>query len=287
VRHNKFGATGVLVPVVGQGTWKYDQVAPGDVSKVLRTGIDVGMTHIDTAEMYGSGKVEELVGRALEGHRDEVFLASKVLPYNADYKGTIRACEESLRRLRTDRLDLYMLHWPGRFSLARTLDAFRKLQNDGKILHFGVSNFDVRHLEKLDLVAAPGEIACNQVWYSLRHRSAAENRVAPACADRGISLVAYSPLESGKRPGARRSVDALDQIAAKHQATRYQIALAFLLSHGADFVIPRSADASHTRVNAAAGRIKLSQAETAIIDRAFPARFPPPRSLPITTDPWF
>ena len=281
----KFGPTDVDVPIIGQGTWKYDRVSPSQGKKTLLAGIDAGMTHIDTAEMYGTGKVEEVVGSAISGRRDDVFLVSKVLPYNADYNGTLRACEESLRRLRTDRIDLYLLHWPSRYSLAKTLDAFRKLREDGKIVHYGVSNFDRRHLTKLYELTEPGEIACNQLWYSLRHRSAVERRVAEGCAERNLAVTAYSPLDAGRFSPSRRGAETLARVASDHGATPQQVALAFLLRRAADFVIPRSLDPVHTQQNAAAAEIDLDASELDLIDNAFPVT-EPPKKLPITTDPW-
>ncbi|HTZ67705.1 MAG TPA: aldo/keto reductase, partial [Roseiarcus sp.] len=188
-----FGPTGRQVPVIGQGTWYIDRADSATAIAALRRGLDLGMTHIDTAEMYGAGAAEDLVGAAINGRRDEVFLVSKVLPQNASLSGTISACERSLKRLGTDRLDCYLLHWRGRHPLDDTLAAFERLRADGKILSWGVSNFDVDDLDEIRLLAGPGQLACNQVLYHLRER-AIEQAVLPWCEADGVAVVAYSPF---------------------------------------------------------------------------------------------
>src|SRR5262245_51645861 len=191
------GSSGERVPVIGQGTWELELADEAEATRALHAGLELGLTHVDTAEMYGDGRVEELLGRALAGRRDEVFLASKVLPQNASREGTLRACERSLRRLRTDHLDLYLLHWPGRHPLEETLAAFDELQRKGAIRHYGVSNFDEHPLLEAVRLAGLGRIACNQVLYHVGER-AIEHAVLPACERLGVTLVAYSPLGSGR-----------------------------------------------------------------------------------------
>ena len=196
MRHEAFGSADRQVAVIGQGTWNLEQAPRAAAVAALRRGLDLGMTHIDTAEMYGSGRAEAVVGEAIAGRRDEVFLVSKVLPHNASRRGTRAACEASLRRLGTDRLDCYLLHWPGSHPLEETIAAFEELQRDGKILSWGVSNFDVGDLEELLSVAAGSRSACNQVLYHLEER-AIEHAVLPWCEEHGVAVVGYSPFGHG------------------------------------------------------------------------------------------
>jgi diketogulonate reductase-like aldo/keto reductase len=271
-----FGWTGEAVPALGQGTWKMEHRRAAAVA-ALRAGLDAGMTHIDTAEMYGSGAVERLVGQAIAGRRHELFLVSKVLPTNASRAGTIAACEASLRALGTDHLDLYLLHWPGSHPLEETFAAFEQLQSAGKIRFYGVSNFDEREIEQALAVAGEGRIACNQVLYHLEERHI-EHAVLPVCARHDIAVVAYSPFGSGAFPtggGAR-----LKQIAARHGATPRQVALRFLLRHPGTFVIPKAARTDHVLENAGADRVRLSDEEIRAIEAAFPLGRPR-RHLPM------
>jgi diketogulonate reductase-like aldo/keto reductase len=236
----------------------------------LRRGLDLGMTHIDTAEMYGSGSAERLVAAAIQGRRDEVFLVSKVLPENASRQGTIAACERSLARLETDRLDCYLLHWRGEFPLEETFAAFEELHAQGKILSWGVSNFDTPDLDEARTIVGDGRIACNQVLYHLKER-AIEHAVLPWCEEHGVSPVAYSPFGHSdfpdpRSPGGR----VLAEIAAAHGATPRQVALRFLLRRPSVFVIPKAARAEHAAENAGAGELRLSDADLARIDAAFP-----------------
>jgi diketogulonate reductase-like aldo/keto reductase len=269
-----FGPGGPRVTVVGQGTWHAEQ-SPRDAVDALRHGLDLGMRHLDTAEMYGSGAAETLVGRAIEGRRDEVFLVSKVLPSNASRRGTIAACERSLARLQTDRLDCYLLHWRGAHPLAETVAAFEELRASGKIRAWGVSNFDVDDLEELASLTGAGPPACNQVLYHLQER-AIEHAVLPWCRERGIAIVAYTPF--GESPQAfdpqTRPGRVLQEIGASHKATARQVALAFLLRHA--FVIPKAARRDHASENAGAGALHLTGAECARIDAAFPLGKPRP-----------
>jgi diketogulonate reductase-like aldo/keto reductase len=274
-----FGSTKRQVPVIGQGTWYAVNDDRSAAIAALSRGITVGMTHVDTAEMYGSGKAEEMVAEAIAGKRDEVFLVSKVLPENASRRGTIMACERSLDRLQTDRLDCYLLHWRGRYALEETIGAFEQLIVDGKVLSWGVSNFDVPDLEEVRVIAGSGRLACNQVLYHLKER-AIEQAVIPWCESHGVAVVAYSPFGRGNfpRPGtsARR---ALEEIAAKHDATAHQVALRFLLRHPSLFTIPKATNPDHAAENASAGDLELSEAELALIDQTFPLG-PRPRVLP-------
>ena len=274
-----FGPGGPRVAVVGQGTWHSEQ-SPRDAADALRHGLDLGMCHIDTAEMYGSGAAETLVGRAIAGRRDEVFLVSKVLPTNASRRGTIAACERSLSRLKTDRLDCYLLHWRGAHPLTETIAAFEELRSSGKIRAWGVSNFDIDDLEEAASIAGAGLPACNQVLYHLQER-AIEHAVLPWCLDRGVAVVAYTPF--GESPDAfdpkTRHGHVLQEIGAAHGATARQVALAFLLRHSNSFVIPKASRRDHTSENARAGALRLTEADKARIDAAFPRG--KPRPLPM------
>jgi diketogulonate reductase-like aldo/keto reductase len=260
-----FGPMDVKVPVVGQGTWYFEQAPGAAAIAALRRGLDLGMTHIDTAELYGSGVAEEIVGEATAGRRDEIFLVSKVMPQNASRAGTIAACEKSLRRLKTDRLDCYLLHWRGRHPLADTIAAFEELKQGGKIRSWGVSNFDADDLDEAEGIAGPGKIACNQVLYHLEERSI-EHAVIPWCEKHKVAVVGYSPFGHGRFPKNR----VLDEVAAVHKATPRQVALAFLSRGPSLFAIPKAASVAHAEENAAAGSLTLTAAEIAAIDKAFP-----------------
>ena len=281
IEHRPFGSTSRDVPVIGQGTWYIDEADRAVAIAALRRGLDLGMTHIDTAEMYGSGAAETLVGEAIAGRRDEVFLVSKVLPHNASRKGTIAACERSLKRLRTDRLDCYLLHWRGSHPLEDTVAAFEQLSADGKILSWGVSNFDVDDLDEIDEIAGAGRLACNQVLYHLRER-AIEHAVIPWCEENGVAVVAYSPFgHAGGFPGPNTAGGrVLKAIADRHNATPRQVALRFLTRRMSVFAIPKASNPEHAEENAGAGALHLSDAELAKIDAAFPLG-PRPRSLPM------
>ena len=275
-----FGPSGRQVPVLGQGTWNMERDDRAAAIAALRAGLDAGMTHIDTAEMYGNGRVEELVAEAIAGRRDEVFLVSKVLPNNASFKGVLRACDASLKRLGTDRLDLYLLHWRSRHPLEGTLEAFQKLVNDGKIGAWGVSNFDVDDLEEALAIAGPGRIACNQVLYHLGER-AIEHAVLPWCREHEVAVVAYSPLGSGRFSAPRTSGGRLlAEIAAAHDATPHQVALRFLVREPGVFAIPKASRPDHSVENAAAASLELAPAELERLARAFP-RGRLPRELPV------
>jgi diketogulonate reductase-like aldo/keto reductase len=275
MRFRKFGPTGRDVPIVGQGTWEIDEDRRALAVAALRRGLDEGMTHIDTAEMYGDAEL--LIAEAVRGRRDELFLVSKVLPHHASAAGVIEACERSLSRLGTDRLDCYLLHWRGRIPLGETFAGFERLVRSGKILAWGVSNFDVADLEEALGIAGAGKIASNQVLYHLEERGI-EHEVIPWCKRHGVAVVAYSPFGHGRFPDERSPGGrVLAEVAAAHDATPRQVALAFL-THLA-FVIPKASTPEHAAENAGAGDIKLSETDLARIDAAFP-RGPKPAVLP-------
>jgi len=272
-----FGPTRHMVSVIGQGTWNIDSGDRQTAIAALRQGIDRGMNHIDTAEMYGDAEV--MIAEAIEGRRDEVFLVSKVLPENASRKGTITACERSLARLRTDRLDCYLLHWRGKYPLSETFAAFEQLKSEGKILSWGVSNFDVPDMDEALEIAGPGLIACNQVLYHLQER-AIEHAVLPWCEEHNVAVVGYSPFGHGSFPGPRTEGGrVLQEIAQAHNATPRQVALRFLVRRPSLFTIPKASRSKHTAENAGAGNLRLSKTELAMIDRVFPLG-PRPRELP-------
>jgi diketogulonate reductase-like aldo/keto reductase len=276
MQRRPFGTT--QIGIVGQGTWRLDDDAFDGAVEALRRGLDAGMTHIDTAEMYG--EAEPLVAEAIGRRRDEVFLVSKVLPHNASRAGTIKACERSLRRLGTDRLDAYLLHWRGSVPLEETFEAFERLQRDGKIRAFGVSNFDEEDLAEAVEIAGEGWIACNQVLYHLGER-AIEHAVIPFCRDHRIAVVAYSPFGSGDFPSPTRAGGrVLAEIAGETGASPRQVALAFLLREPPVLAIPKAASAAHAEDNAKAGSLVLTADQLARIDAAFP-RGTKPRHLPM------
>jgi len=263
--------------VLGQGTWGMAEGARPRADEVatLRAGIELGMTLIDTAEMYAAGAAEELTGEAIAGSRDEVFLVGKVLPSNATRDGTIAACERSLRRLATDRLDLYLLHWRGGTPLAETLDAFAALAGDGKIRHWGVSNLDSSDLEELVRLPGGGAVATDQVLFNLTRRGI-EHDLLPWCRERGVAVMAYSPIEQGRMLGD----PGLEGVASRHEATPAQVALAWLLRQQGVCAIPKASTVEHVRENRAALELRLTAEDLAELDAAFP---PPsgPRPLEI------
>ena len=278
MKHHQFGINGPQVAVIGQGTWYIDHGDRATAIAALRRGLDLGMTHIDTAEMYGDAEL--VVAEAMAGRRDDVFLVSKVLPGNASRRGAIAACERSLKRLNTDRLDCYLLHWRGSVALAETVAAFEELVRAGKIRSWGVSNFDADDLDEMRDVAGDGNIACNQVLYHLQER-AIEHAVIPWCEAHGTAVVAYSPFGHNDFPSPRSGPgQLLQQIADAHRASPRQIALAFLTRQPSLFAIPKAGTPEHAAENAAAGDLALSDAEIAMLDKAFP-RGPKPRGLPM------
>jgi len=278
LRTQKFGTPGPLVPVIGQGTWYIDRGDRKAAIAALRRGIELGMTHIDTAEMYGDAEL--IIADAIAGQREELFVVSEVLPSNASRRGTITACERSLQRLNTDWLDCYLLHWRGSYPLEETVAAFEQLVASGKIRSWGVSNFDVDDLDELLDVAGEGRIACNQVLYHLKER-AIEHAVLPWCERHGVAMVAYSPFGHNDFPAPNsKGGQVLQAIAEAHDATPRQVALSFLTRGPLTFAIPKASSAEHAAENAAAGDHVLADREIAAIDQAFP-RGPKPRGLPM------
>jgi diketogulonate reductase-like aldo/keto reductase len=278
MRQRQFGCNGPQVSVIGQGTWYIDSGDRATAVAALRRGVDLGMTHIDTAEMYGDAEL--VVAEAIAGRRDDIFLVSKVLPSNASRRGTITACERSLKRLQTDHLDCYLLHWRGSVPLAETVAAFDELVRAGKIRSWGVSNFDTDDLDEMLDVAGEGKIACNQVLYHLQER-AIEHAVLPWCEQHGVAVVAYSPFGHNDFPNPRsKSGAVLQAIADAHRATPRQVALAFLCRRTSLFAIPKASNPDHAAENAAAGKLTLKDEEISALDNAFP-RGPKPRRLPM------
>ena len=279
MNQKKFGTHGPDVSVIGQGTWYLDRGDRKAAVAALRRGIETGMTHIDTAEMYGDA--EPVIADAITGlPREKLFLVSKVLPSNASRRGTITACERSLKRLKTDHLDCYLLHWRGSYPFEETVAAFEELVRSGKIRSWGVSNFDSDDLDELLDVAGEGKIACNQVLYHLQER-AIEHAVIPWCEQHGTAVVAYSPFGHDDFPSPRsKGGEVLQSIADARKATARQVALAFLTRAASVLAIPKASSAEHAAENAAAGDLKLSDADIAALDKAFP-RGPKPRGLPM------
>ena len=266
---------GERIPALGQGTWQMAERPDRRSQEIeaLRLGADLGMTLVDTAEMYAEGGAEELVAEALGHRRDDIFLVSKVYPHDASRRGVAEACERSLRRLRTDRLDLYLLHWRGSIPLAETVAGFEDLRRSGKIGHWGVSNFDTDDMQ--ELLAVPGGEACatNQVLYNVTRRGP-DYELLPWMAERSIPLMAYSPVEQGHLPRA----GALHAAARKHGASPFRIALAWVLRRGDVIAIPKAGDPGHVRDNAGALAIALDADDLQAIDRDFP---PPRRRRPL------
>lgn len=258
---------GENVAALGQGTWQMGDSARRRKQEVaaLRLGFDLGMTLVDTAEMYASGGAEEVVGEAIAGRRDKIFIVSKVMPQNASRRSTVAACEKSLKRLKVEAIDLYLLHWPGNVPFAETLDAFTTLKNAGKIRHWGVSNFDVDEME--EVVALPGgrDVASNQVMYNLNRRGI-EFSLIPWCEKHHIPIMAYSPLDQGKLLRSRE----IERIAARHSASAVQVALAWLLRHKNMIAIPKAGSEAHVRENYGALNVRLDADDLAALDRAFP-----------------
>lgn len=279
VQKRRFGPLQREVSIIGQGTWHIEEGEPASAIAALRRGIDLGMNHIDTAEMYGAGAAEELVGHAIAGRRDEIFLVSKVMPQNASRQGTRIACERSLTHLKTDWLDCYLLHWRGPHPLEDTLAAFEALREEGKILSYGVSNFDAADLEEVSEIVGESSTVCNQVLYHLQER-AIEHTVLPWCKRHHLAVTAYSPFGHGDFPGKQTPRGrVLADIAQAHDATPRQIALAFLTRWPSVFAIPKGSSVEHVEENAGASDIQLSLAEIARIDAAFPRG--PRRALPM------
>jgi diketogulonate reductase-like aldo/keto reductase len=277
VRYKPFGATGTELPVIGQGTWNMPESGAGrkEAQRAIRRGIELGMVHLDTAEMYGGGQVEELVGEAIRGlPRERLFITSKVLPSNATYRGTLSAAEGSLRRLGCEYVDLYLLHWPGEHPLEATMQALEALVEQGKSRFAGVSNFDAVEMIEAASYLRGIPLACNQVLYHLDERGI-EHALIPAAERSGIAVVAYTPFGRGRfLRGAGR--EALEAVARRHAATPRQVALAFLTRRPSLFAIPKAARTAHVEENADAADLELGAADVAAIDAAFPRGAPGP-----------
>ncbi len=269
--------SGEALPVLGQGTWTMgvDPRQRKEEIAALRLGIEFGMTLIDTAEMYADGGAEKVVAQAIAGRRDEVFLVSKVLPEHATRRGTIEACERSLRRLKTDRLDLYLLHWREEIPLSETLEAFDMLLHSGKIRYWGVSNFDLNDMKELVGSRVGARVAANEVMYSVKRRGI-EYALMPWCRRRHIPIIAYSPLDQGQLVRSRK----LQDIAARYQATPAQVALAWLLRQKGIIAIPKTRSQAHVRENRGALDLRLDKNDREMLDRIFP---PPTKQKPLET----
>ncbi len=279
MQKRRLGPLDVEIPVVGLGSWALEKGDRDVAIRAVRRAIDRGMTHIDTAETYGNGAVEELLGEAIAGYRAEVFLASKVHPEHATYAGTLLACEKSLKRLRTDRLDLYMLHWRGSRPLEEPFRAFEELEREGKIRAWGVSNFDVVDLEEAIGLVGERKIACNQILYNLAERDA-EHLLTYFCERKSIALVAYTPLGGAEFPiaGSWRG-DVLAGIAQAHGATPRAVALAWTIRRANTFTIPKTGDPAHVDELARAGDLVLRASDLSLLDETFPLG-PPKSKLP-------
>ncbi len=268
-------ATGEKIPALGLGTWHMGERSANRAAetRALKLGLDLGLNLIDTAEMYGEGGAEEVVAEAIAGRRDKVFLVSKVYPHNASRKGAIAACERSLKRLKTERLDLYLLHWRGSYPLAETVEAFEKLKADGKIRHWGVSNLDTGDMEELRRAPAGGNCISDQVLYHLGSRGIEWDLLAD-CAQHKVMVMAYSPLGQGS---VLRNA-ALASVAKKHGVTPAAIAIAWTMRHSHVVAIPKASNLEHVKANAAAADLKLDAEDLRTLDDAFP---PPRRATPL------
>ncbi len=266
--------SGEALPVFGLGTWRMGEHRErfAQEADLIRSAIDLGITLIDTAEMYGEGGAEEVIGEAIRGRRDNLFLVSKLYPHNASRKGVLEACERSLRRLDCDVIDLYLLHWPGSFPLAHTFEAFHQLRDAGKIRAFGVSNFNLGNLQDIPK-ADQAQLGCNQVFYNLAHREV-EWEVADWCRERSVPVMAYSPLDQA---GSLLRDSTINEVAVRHDASAAQIALAWLLHQPNTVVIPKSSQLQRIRENLAATEIELEAQDLAALDTAFPAPAVPVR----------
>jgi diketogulonate reductase-like aldo/keto reductase len=269
------GRDGLRMPAFGVGTWRMGESARDQDGEVaaIRLAVDEGVRLIDTAEMYGSGKAEEIVAEAVKGRRDEVFIVSKVMPHNASRAGTLKAAEASLKRLATDRIDLYLLHWPGSAPLEETLDAFDRLKSDGKIRHYGISNFDAEEMARALGAKKGAAVSSNQVMYNLARRGI-ETRLLPWCAKQEVVVMAYSPLDRGRLKAGK----GLKAVAERHDVTPEAVAIAWTMRLPHLVTIPKAASPKHLRADLAAARIVLSKDDLALLDRDYP---PPKGDVPL------
>lgn len=278
MKHKSFGTTGVKLPVIGQGTWNMPESgsARREAQRAIERGIELGMTHLDTAEMYGTGAVEQFLGEAIRGiPREKLFIVTKVLPSNATYRGTLEAAQRSLERLRCDYLDLYLLHWPGSLPLEETMQALEALAERGTTRFVGVSNFETDAMLEAASYLRAVPLACNQVLYHLGERGI-EHELIPAARQRGIAIMAYTPFGRGGFLRAAKGRRVLEIVAQKHRATPRQAALAFLTREPNVFAIPKAAQVAHVEENAAAGSLTLDAGDIVAIDEAFPRGRPGP-----------
>jgi len=278
LKRRAFGKTGEMLPVIGQGTWDMPESGRrmAEAQRALRRGIELGMTHLDTAEMYGSGRVEELLGEAIRGiTRQSLFITTKVLPSNATYRGTLAAAERSIARMQCGYLDLYLLHCPGSHPIEETMRACDALVVQGKSRFVGVSNFDTAEMLEAASHLRTTALACNQVLYHLCERGA-EHELIPAARKHGIAIVAYTPFGRGRFLRSTAHRDLLEQIGRRHSATPHQVALAFLARQAGLFTIPKASTVAHVEENAGAGRLRLDEGDLAAIDAAFPVGQPGP-----------
>jgi diketogulonate reductase-like aldo/keto reductase len=282
MRFKPFGKTGVQLPVIGQGTWDMPESGARlrEAQRAIRRGIELGMVHLDTAEMYGAGRVEALLGEAIRGiPREKLFITTKVLPSNASYRGTLAAAEASLQRLGCEYLDLYLLHWPGSHPLKETIRAFNALLEQGKTRFVGVSNFEAGAMLDAASCLQRVPLACNQVLYHLCERGI-EHELIPVARRHEIAIVGYTPFGRGAFLRARgRRRESLEQVARKHGATVRQVALAFLSREPEVFLIPKASRVEHVEENAAAGELELDADDVAAIDRSFTRGEPGPLAM--------
>jgi diketogulonate reductase-like aldo/keto reductase len=282
MKFKPFGKTGVELPVIGQGTWNMPESGARlrEAQRAIRRGIELGMVHLDTAEMYGAGRVEELLGETIQGiPREKLFITTKVLPSNASYRGTLAAAEASLRRLGCEYVDLYLLHWPGSHPLRETMRAFNTLLEQGKTRFVGVSNFEADGMLDAASYLQNARLACNQVLYHLSQRGI-EHELIPVARRQEIAIVGYTPFGRGAflQAGARRR-ESLERVAGKHGATVRQVALAFLSREPELFVIPKASRVEHVEENAAAGELELDADDVAEIDQSFTRGEPGPLEM--------
>jgi diketogulonate reductase-like aldo/keto reductase len=268
MRTRPFGPLGIDLPVIGLGTWHLDEADPDEARQALRVGLDLGMLHVDTAEYYGSA-VEGLVGEVVAERREEVFLVSKIMPNDATRRGTVRTCEKDLKRIGTDYLDCYLIHWPGSHPLEDSIAGLEELREAGKIRAWGVSNFDEQLLAKVLGIAGPGKLVCNQVLYHLEERTI-EHAVLPWCEQNNVAVVGYTPFGESGFPPRGKGGQLLAKLAEQHNATPRQIALAFLTRKANMFAIPKSGNADHVRENAGSSAVTLDASELSALDAAFP-----------------